>query len=50
MSIYRRVATIFLGIVGISPIVWTLVVTGSQTPIWKVGATSPSCSLPLPPQ
>ena len=37
MSIYRRVATIFLGIVGISPIVWTLVVTGSQTPIWKVG-------------
>ena len=37
MSIYRRVATIFLGIIGVSPIVWVLVVSGSQTSVWKIG-------------
>jgi len=37
MSTYRRAATILLGIIGISPIVWVLVASGSQTPVWKVG-------------
>lgn len=38
MSIYRRVATIFLGIIGVSPIVWVLVASGSQTSVWKIVA------------
>lgn len=33
----RRIASFCIGAIGVSPIVWMLVVFGSQVPAWKVG-------------
>lgn len=37
MSRARRIASFLLGVIGILPIVWLLVSSGTQTPAWRIG-------------
>jgi HD-GYP domain-containing protein (c-di-GMP phosphodiesterase class II) len=36
MSRGRRILSVFLGAVGMLPVIWTLVSPGIQTPVWKI--------------